>query len=140
MNGIPTPRTDTYLEQTKTSPGPNLWASASFARQLERELNEAREQIQMMLKHDAARLESDSLVGSCDCNVKTNDVKHHKLGCKYRLISERDEAREVNATIQSREAELVLSKDRISKRAEAIRCELVEKEKQLTAFPLESLK
>ena len=61
---------------------------------LERERDEAREQIQMMLKHDASRLESDSIVGSCDCLTKTPEVKYHKPGCKYRLISERDEARD----------------------------------------------
>ncbi|CAB4163430.1 hypothetical protein UFOVP806_16 [uncultured Caudovirales phage] len=44
------------------------------------------------------------------------------------------ETREANTTLQAREAELVLSKERISKRAEAIRCELVEKEKQLEAM------
>lgn len=51
-----------------------------------------------------------------------------------RLECQRNEAREANTTIQAREAELVLSKERISKRAEAIRCELVEKEKQLEAM------
>ena len=59
---------------------------------LEYERNEAREQIQMMLKHDADNLESDSIVSSCNCLTKTNEVKAHKPGCKYRLISERDEA------------------------------------------------
>lgn len=49
-----------------------------------------------------------------------------------KLERERDEEREVNAIIQSREAKLVLSKD--LKRAEAIRCELVKKEKQLEAM------
>jgi hypothetical protein len=94
-----------------------------FARKLERERDEARthadnyaKQIKMMLQHDAERLESDSLVASCDCLTKTHEVKYHKPGCKYRLISERDEARE--------------SKDRISKRAEAIRCELVKAERE----------
>lgn len=51
-----------------------------------------------------------------------------------RLERERDEAREASAAIQAREAELVLAKDRIAKRAEAIRCELVEKDKQLEAM------
>jgi hypothetical protein len=40
MNTSPTPETDAHLEATKTSPGPNLWASADFARKLERERNE----------------------------------------------------------------------------------------------------
>lgn len=57
---------------------------------------------------------------------RADAIKHAR-----NLERERDEAREANTTIQSREAKLVLSKERISKRAEAIRCELVEKEKQL---------
>lgn len=51
-----------------------------------------------------------------------------------KLERERDELREANAAIQTREAALVLSKDRISKRAKAIRCGLVEKEKQVEAL------
>ena len=38
-------------------------------------------------------IDSDSIVASCDCLTKTNEVKYHKPGCKYRLIFERDEAR-----------------------------------------------
>lgn len=37
--------------------------------------------------------DSDSIVGACDCMAKTPDIQHHKRGCKYRLIMERDEAR-----------------------------------------------
>jgi hypothetical protein len=37
-------------------------------------------------------LESDSIVASCNCQTKTNEVAHHKPGCKYRLICERDAA------------------------------------------------
>jgi len=40
-------------------------------------------------------LDSDSIVASCDCLTKTNEVKYHKPGCKYRLICERDDARSV---------------------------------------------
>lgn len=64
-----------------------------FARKLERERDEARTQIQMMIEHDNRRLESDSIVASCDCLTKTNEVQYHKPGCKYRLICERDDAR-----------------------------------------------
>jgi hypothetical protein len=35
--------------------------------------------------------DSDSVVGSCNCLTKTNEVRFHKSGCKYRLISERDD-------------------------------------------------
>lgn len=35
-------------------------------------------------------LESDSIVGACTCLTKTPTVQHHKPGCKYRLIMERD--------------------------------------------------
>jgi hypothetical protein len=50
------------------------------------------------------------------------------------LERERDELRTANAVIQEREAALVASKDRISQRAEAIRCELVESEKKSEAM------
>ena len=45
------------------------------------------------LRKDKERnLESDSIVASCDCQVKTNEIAYHKPGCKYRLICERDNA------------------------------------------------
>lgn len=40
-------------------------------------------------------LATDSEVGSCDCLTKSPDIQHHKKGCKYRLIVERDEARKL---------------------------------------------
>jgi len=40
------------------------------------------------------RAERDSIVGSCNCGVKTNDPQCHAPGCKYRLISERDDYKE----------------------------------------------
>lgn len=49
--------------------------------------------LRAMLAHDAALLEDDSIVASCGCGVKTNEVKYHKPGCKYRLICERDDAK-----------------------------------------------
>ena len=58
----------------------------TFARTLERELAEARE---LNLSDD-----SDIIVGSCNCLTKTPVIQHHKRGCKYRLIVERNEARE----------------------------------------------
>lgn len=39
-------------------------------------------------------IDSDSIAGSCQCLAKTNEAKHHAPGCKYRLIVERDEARQ----------------------------------------------
>jgi len=38
-------------------------------------------------------LDDDSIVGSCQCMTKTPEIQHHKPGCKYRLICERDECR-----------------------------------------------
>jgi hypothetical protein len=35
--------------------------------------------------------DSDSVVGSCDCNCKTPDIRYHRKGCRYRLITERDQ-------------------------------------------------
>jgi len=37
--------------------------------------------------------DSDSIVASCNCFTKTHLAEHHKRGCKYRLIVERDAAR-----------------------------------------------
>lgn len=37
--------------------------------------------------------DSDNLVASCNCLTKTPEPERHLKGCKYRLISERDEAR-----------------------------------------------
>jgi len=62
-----------------------------------KERDDARERIELLLQvreHDMAKVESDSIVASCDCNVKTNDPQHHAKGCKYRLICERDDALE----------------------------------------------
>jgi hypothetical protein len=65
----------------------------SKTQNLREELHAANRQIASMIRHDQANLESDSIVASCNCHVKTNEVLFHKPGCKYRLISERDEAR-----------------------------------------------
>ena len=45
----------------------------------------------------AENLESDSIIASCGCGTKTNEVRFHKPGCKYRLICERDDARKARA-------------------------------------------
>lgn len=37
-------------------------------------------------------IDSDSIVSSCNCHTQSPDIKHHKKGCKYRLIGERDRA------------------------------------------------
>ena len=67
-----------------------------------KERDKARSQIEMMVKHDTQRLDSDSLVASCDCLTKSPEVMYHKVGCKYRLIRERDEAREAVNTLNQR--------------------------------------
>lgn len=60
-----------------------------FARTLETQRDEAR----AMIKGYESSIESDSVVASCNCLTKTPEIKFHKLGCKYRLIVERDEAK-----------------------------------------------
>lgn len=37
--------------------------------------------------------DSDSIAGSCNCLTMSPDIRYHKRGCKYRLISERDALR-----------------------------------------------
>jgi len=46
-----------------------------------------------MKKITAENVEDDSVVASCNCRTKSSEIKFHKPGCKYRLITERDEAR-----------------------------------------------
>jgi hypothetical protein len=99
----PTPRTD---EAGKAMYG--LFVLTKFARQLETELNEAREELaQVRSERDSVTLvlmrdiESDSIVASCECMTKTNEVRLHKPGCKYRLISERDDARAELAALKA---------------------------------------
>lgn len=46
-----------------------------------------------LVKHMTDSVESDSVLGSCNCDTKTPEIQFHKAGCKYRLISERDELR-----------------------------------------------
>jgi len=64
----------------------------------------------------AQQLESDSIVGSCDCLTKTPEVKHHKPGCKYRLISERDAAREIieQAYVHNQNMHCLVTKGRLN--------------------------
>jgi len=47
------------------------------------------------------QIDSDSIVGSCNCMTKTNKATHHAKGCKYRLITERDEVRQLVRQLQS---------------------------------------
>ena len=84
--------------------------------QLKRERDELRQRVGLLLQireRDKDRVDSDSIAGSCDCNVKTNDPQHHAKGCKYRLICERDEAREELARMQTMAASVA---DTIAKR------------------------
>jgi hypothetical protein len=75
---------------------------------LAKELNEARKELaQVRSERDSVTLvlmrdiESDSIVASCECMTKTNEVRLHKPGCKYRLISERDDARAELAALKA---------------------------------------
>lgn len=71
--------------------------SQSFCNQvaeIRNDLTAAREQMDLCRKHEEECLESDSVVASCNCPTKTDEVRFHKPGCKYRLIMERDESRE----------------------------------------------
>lgn len=44
--------------------------------------------------------DSDSPVAACNCLIKTPDPQFHRAGCRYRLITERDEARERIAELE----------------------------------------
>lgn len=47
-------------------------------------------------------IDCDSPIISCDCMVKSPDHAHHRSGCKYRLISERNEAIKERDTLAER--------------------------------------
>lgn len=53
-------------------------------------INELEHENAALRQMHQSSLESDSIVASCDCLTKTNEIEYHKPGCKYRLISERD--------------------------------------------------
>lgn len=63
-------------------------------------------EVKMERRHFTESLESDSIVGSCQCDIKTPEIQHHKPGCKYRLISERDVTRHNLELLQERMAEV----------------------------------
>lgn len=69
-----------------------------------KECEEAQRENQRLREHCFAN-DSDSIVGSCNCGTKTPEIQHHKRGCKYRLIMERDQwqkcAQEQRGLIQS---------------------------------------
>lgn len=46
--------------------------------------------LQAQLSHTQGDLDSDSIIASCNCGTKTPDTEHHKKGCKYRILIERD--------------------------------------------------
>lgn len=78
------------------------WNPEDVARHLtdlERQLAEARE----LLDAD----DSDSPVAACNCSTKSPELKFHKRGCKYRLIVERDEAREARKVSARDSADMV---------------------------------
>ena len=97
------------------------YVTSDFARKLERELAEMtnrfhkadglriaaeglretaeRELAEMTKERDflLTACESDSIICSCNCGTKTPEANHHKRGCKYRLIIERDKWADIAA-------------------------------------------
>lgn len=53
-----------------------------------------KELIPLLQEHLLAN-DSDDIVSSCNCITMTPDISYHKKGCKYRLITERDQWRAV---------------------------------------------
>ena len=89
----------TEVERLKLSVRERRKLDGSFAKQHKKAMDELRADLAALtaerdeLRKDKERnLESDSIVASCDCQVKTNEIAYHKPGCKYRLICERDNA------------------------------------------------
>lgn len=57
------------------------------------ELREAQETLALYKRRAAEDLETDSLIGSCSCLTKTTAASSHKIGCRFRLIAERNRIR-----------------------------------------------
>lgn len=126
-----TPKTDAthfcskcgYFGDEAAHPNCNYLAMEFESVRLKRELIKSQEKIatfEMINRGKEQQLESDSVVASCDCLTKTPEVKHHKKGCKYRLITERNEARgriaELEKTVDERV--LFLTKEEANTRCE----------------------
>jgi hypothetical protein len=136
----PTPETTLFNQTVRGTPIEKYWSALGKCEKLERERDEANKradskhalwmmelrkvaeleaQVRAMLKNEASKLESDSIVASCNCDTKTPEIQHHKPGCKYRLIVERDEAREKIIRIKKSHEETEL--DEIESMREAIK-------------------
>ncbi len=78
---------------------------------------------------------SDSVVASCQCGVKTPDIQHHAVGCKYRLIVERDDAREQLQTVkQELNARLIERTEGFLSRVIELRTNCRELERELKTY------
>lgn len=86
-----------------------------------KELAATRERLDPLRNRD---LESDSIVASCSCMTKTNEAHYHKPGCKYRLITERDEAREESAKFKAAYEESLGYQNTFAKDLELLYCRL----------------
>lgn len=64
-------------------------------------------------------------MGACNCGTKTPEVVYHAPGCKYRLICERDDARELAEAIK------VELNARLMERTQGLLTKLIEVEGQL---------
>jgi len=129
MNERPTPETDTNVGEWGEG---KFWdhpkgriVEADFARKLERERDELRKKLDF--------LQSKGLTVGL---LTTSDKPEPCLAYHIEEESELCDLKHIRKLIdcECKNKELRESKDRISKRAEAIRCELVEAEKKIEAM------
>lgn len=108
MSEQPTPETVVMnLKQDVERLEQHLLAAQSSNQQLTEDLERERQgsdnikaQVDGLRESQDRALDSDSIVASCNCQTKTPEVEHHAIGCKYRLLSERDVLRVENQKLR----------------------------------------
>lgn len=70
-----------------------LAAARAESDRLRHDLAVMKERAEKTKERDRKEALSDSIVGACCCDTKTDVPERHHKGCKYRLIAERDAAR-----------------------------------------------
>lgn len=103
MNITPEAKRVSQLERERTDGGVGYYVQ-QLLDSATAELREERNALRLSFDRDVNN-DSDSIVASCSCLTKTPEVAHHKRGCRYRLISERDSLRDENDRLNSENME-----------------------------------
>lgn len=79
-----------------------------------------RDELRQLLDRDVAD-DSDNPVGHCGCLTKSPEVHHHKKGCKYRLIMERDAEKAAHTETAKLLFDTTADRDALKEELEGIR-------------------